>query len=82
MYGKLNSKKKCRMVGGSSLAKEKVRQIKIEKEMPYGSMTCRRLGEKYGKIYWLRKCRTSASVGFVVRRVRVVCEVVGPTVYE
>jgi len=82
MYGKLNSKKKCRMVGGSSLAKEKVRQIKIEKEMPYGSTTCRRLGEKYGKIYWLRKCRTSASVGFVTRRVHAVREVVGPTVYE
>jgi len=82
MYGKLNSKKKCRMVGGSSLAKEKVRQIKIEKEMPYGSTTCHRLGEKYGKIYWLRKCHTSASVGFVTRRVRAVREVVGPTVYE
>jgi len=70
------------MVGGSSLGKKKVRRIKIEKEMPYGSTTCRRLGEKYGKIYWLRKCRTSASVGFVTRRVRAVREVVGPTVYE
>jgi len=41
------------MVGGSSLGKEKAWQIKIKKEMPYGSMTCRRLGKKYGKMNWL-----------------------------
>jgi len=63
------------------LPKRKYGKFKMKKKCHMGQQLAVGLA-KYGKLYGLRKCRTSASVGFVTRRVRAVREVVGPTVYE